>query len=74
MLGPIHTELLAIAMQKMDRISIISHALLKLMLSLRAQCDTCSILTARGGFEIQLKSFCCDNVIRHEFNHNIVGL
>ena len=34
-LGPVHTELLAIAMQKMDRISIVSDA----SLSLRARCE-----------------------------------
>ena len=38
-LGPVHTELLAIAMQKMDRISIASDASLTLTLLLRAQCE-----------------------------------
>ena len=42
-LGPVHTELLAIALalaiQKMGRISIVSDALLMLTLSLRAQCE-----------------------------------
>ena len=42
-LGPVHTELLAkvlvLAVQKMDRISIVSDASLTLTLSLRAQCE-----------------------------------
>ena len=43
LLGPVHTELLAKAlaleMQKMGRISIVSDASLMLMQSLRAQCE-----------------------------------
>ena len=43
LLGPVHNELLAIAlalaMQKMGRISVVNDALLTLMLSLRAQCE-----------------------------------